>query len=204
MTRPRLAALSLVVAGVVVSLGAGAVSGMNTADYQPLPSTAFTPIPYPSVPLSTPDDAIRITPHPSAPASPISSPVRHAEYLSRPSAKPRVLVRRAARRLPIRPKPIVPTVAQARAYARSFLGAAGFGCLDPLWARESGWNPFARNRVSGAYGIPQALPGDKMAAAGSDWRYDPLTQVRWGLGYIRSVYRTACAALAHSNLYGWY
>ncbi len=67
-------------------------------------------------------------------------------------------------------------------------------CLLDLWNRESGWLYDAENPSSGAYGIPQALPGDKMASAGPDWQTDPTTQIKWGLGYISQVYGTPCAA----------
>jgi hypothetical protein len=79
-----------------------------------------------------------------------------------------------------------------------------FGCLLPLWNTESGWNYAASNPSSGAYGIPQALPGDKMASAGADWMTNPVTQIRWGLGYIQSVYGSPCAAWSHEQAYGWY
>lgn len=79
-----------------------------------------------------------------------------------------------------------------------------FGCLDSLWTRESGWNYQAMNPSSGAYGIPQALPGSKMASAGADWRTNPVTQMRWGLDYIASRYGTPCAAWGHSQNTGWY
>jgi hypothetical protein len=79
-----------------------------------------------------------------------------------------------------------------------------FSCLDSLWNRESGWNPYAQNPSSGAYGIPQALPGAKMASAGPDWQTDAATQIRWGLGYIRSVYGTPCGAWSHEEAVGWY
>lgn len=70
--------------------------------------------------------------------------------------------------------------------------------------RESGWNAFAENAASGAYGIPQALPGSKMASAGADWRTNPATQVRWGLRYIRDSYGSPCGAWQHSEADGWY
>jgi hypothetical protein len=79
-----------------------------------------------------------------------------------------------------------------------------WSCLDTLWTRESGWETYASNGGSGAYGIPQALPASKMASAGPDWRTNPVTQIRWGLSYIRSVYGTPCAALQHSSAYGYY
>ena len=71
-----------------------------------------------------------------------------------------------------------------------------FACLDELWRRESNWRVNAENRSSGAYGIPQALPGDKMASAGADWRTNPATQITWGLGYIANRYETPCGAWA--------
>jgi hypothetical protein len=79
-----------------------------------------------------------------------------------------------------------------------------WGCLDSLWTRESNWNAYAVNRSSGAYGIPQALPDWKMASAGSDWRSNPITQIRWGIGYIAGKYGSPCTALSHSNSYGYY
>ena len=63
-----------------------------------------------------------------------------------------------------------------------------------MWMRESSWRVDARNPSSGAYGIPQAYPASRMAAAGPDWRTNPRTQIRWGLDYIKSRYGTPCAA----------
>jgi hypothetical protein len=79
-----------------------------------------------------------------------------------------------------------------------------FPCLNKLWNRESGWNHKAENKSSGAYGIPQALPGRKMASTGADWRTNPATQIKWGLGYIKGRYGTPCKAWAHSEAEGWY
>ncbi len=86
---------------------------------------------------------------------------------------------------------------------------AGFGinqfpCLDKLWKKESGWNYRAENRGSGAYGIPQALPGRKMASAGADWKTNPATQIKWGLGYIKGRYDTPCGAWSHFQNSGSY
>ncbi len=66
-------------------------------------------------------------------------------------------------------------------------------CLVDLWNSESGWSWSAANPSSGAYGIPQALPGWKMASAGSDWLTNPATQIQWGMGYIKQVYGSPCA-----------
>jgi hypothetical protein len=79
-----------------------------------------------------------------------------------------------------------------------------FSCLSALWAQESGWNVYAENPSSGAYGIPQALPASKMASAGADWQSDAATQISWGLGYIRAAYGSPCAAWDHEEAAGWY
>lgn len=97
----------------------------------------------------------------------------------------------------------------AEAYALSQLpnygwGQDQFGCLVQLWTRESGWSVSADNTSSGAYGIPQALPGSKMASAGPDWQTNPHTQITWGLGYIQGSYGSPCQAWAHETSAGWY
>lgn len=81
---------------------------------------------------------------------------------------------------------------------------AQYDCLVALWNKESRWNVYAHNRSSGAYGIPQALPGSKMASAGADWATNPATQITWGLGYIAARYGDPCGAWAHSQRVGWY
>lgn len=84
-------------------------------------------------------------------------------------------------------------------------GEAGqYSCLYSLWNNESGWRVYAQNPSSGAYGIPQALPGSKMAAYGADWATNAATQIRWGLAYIRGSYGTPCGAWAHELAVGWY
>jgi hypothetical protein len=103
--------------------------------------------------------------------------------------------------------PANPTGAQA--IARDMLAARGwgadqFGCLVSLWDRESGWNVYAQNPSSGAYGIPQALPGSKMSTAGADWQTNAATQIAWGLGYIADRYGSPCGAWSHSESAGWY
>jgi hypothetical protein len=95
------------------------------------------------------------------------------------------------------------TIAKAMLLKFGF-ASSQFSCLDTLWTRESHWRVDAHNRTSGAYGIPQALPGSKMASAGSDWRTNPATQITWGLGYIKARYGSPCGALQHSNSVGWY
>jgi hypothetical protein len=82
--------------------------------------------------------------------------------------------------------------------------ASQFQYLNLLWARESGWNVYAANPYSGAYGIPQAVPGAKMAAAGPNWRTSARTQILWGLGYIKATYGSPLAAWDHELATGWY
>ena len=97
----------------------------------------------------------------------------------------------------------------ARATAQQIMAAQyGWGddqfqCLNSLWNKESGWNYEAYNS-SGATGIPQALPGDKMATVADDWATNATTQITWGLGYISSVYGTPCSAWGHSQSTNWY
>ncbi len=93
--------------------------------------------------------------------------------------------------------------------ARTLLGTFGWGddqfsCLDAVWTQESGWRVDAANPSSGAFGIPQALPGSKMASAGSDWQTNPATQIKWGLGYIKDRYGSPCGAQSFKAGHGWY
>ena len=96
-----------------------------------------------------------------------------------------------------------------RQIAQALLSEFGFGqdqfsCLDSLYSSESGWRINADNPSSSAYGIPQALPGSKMASAGPDWETNPVTQIRWGLGYIQDRYGTPCGAWSFKQGHNWY
>jgi hypothetical protein len=96
-----------------------------------------------------------------------------------------------------------------RTIARAMLSDFGFGddqfsCLDSLYMSESGWNVHADNPSSSAYGIPQALPGSKMASAGPDWETNAATQIKWGLEYIKSSYGTPCGAWSFKQGNNWY
>jgi hypothetical protein len=105
-------------------------------------------------------------------------------------------------------QPVTVATGSPQQIAEGMLGQFGwsgqFSCLDSLWNVESGWNPTAENPNSGAYGIPQALPGSKMASAGPDWQTDAATQILWGLQYIQSTYGSPCAAWSHEEATGWY
>jgi hypothetical protein len=110
---------------------------------------------------------------------------------------------RSTARAPIPPAGSVKDTARRLMASMYGWGDDQFSCLDPLWTKESGWNPYSSN-ASGAYGIPQALPGDKMASSGSDWKTNPATQIKWGLGYIKGRYGTPCAAWSFWQGHHWY
>lgn len=180
-------ALSLVIGVPVMADQTRPIEPVPQAEFTPLPST-FRSQTEGRRPLS------QATPEPTPKPTP------------KPKPKPKPVVKKKRVVVPV-VRGTVGVVAGsriARAYARSRLNAVQYTCLNTLWVRESGWRWNALNRSSGAYGIPQALPGSKMASAGSDWKTNPVTQVKWGLGYIHGRYGTACAALRHSNLRGWY
>ena len=111
------------------------------------------------------------------------------------------------------PAPVVdepaPSPGTAESIAYNMLPSFGwnakteFGCLNNIWTRASGWRTTAEN-ASGAYGIPQALPGSKMASAGPDWQTNATTQIKWGLGYIQGRYGTPCDAWSFWQGNGWY
>lgn len=92
----------------------------------------------------------------------------------------------------------------ARAMLPAYGWSAEFSCLDQLYIGESNWDHTATNPTSGAYGIPQSLPAEKMATAGPDWRTNPATQIEWGLDYIESSYGSPCAANSFKLANGWY
>lgn len=122
-------------------------------------------------------------------------PIRVASHVSAPKPKPTV-------------RTFTTTSSGNRAIGQKLAAAYGWTgqqwvCLNELWTRESNWRSAAHN-PSGATGIPQALPGSKMASAGPDWRTNPATQIRWGLTYIKSNYGTPCGAWGHELASGWY
>jgi hypothetical protein len=123
------------------------------------------------------------------------------------AAEKKAAERRAAQKRASRstPRTIKATpVGVAQRYAASLVPASQFGCLKNLWNRESGWSTTAGNPRSSAYGIPQALPGSKMASMGADWRTNHETQIKWGLKYIKGRYGTPCSAWSAFLNKGWY
>lgn len=169
---------------------------------KPAPRPVVTPVVKPPVtPVTKPvaEPVKPVTPKPVAPkpvvpkpSAPRPAPLPPPKPTPPPAPKPA-------------PKPapttvIVVTPGSAQAIAKSMMGTYGwnttsqFSCLVNLWNGESGWRWNATNPSSGAYGIPQAWPANKMATAGADWRTNPRTQIRWGMGYIKGRYGTPCAA----------
>jgi resuscitation-promoting factor RpfB len=169
---------------------------------KPAPRPVVTPVAKPPVTLVTKpvaEPVKPVTPKPVAPkpvvpkpSAPRPAPLPPPKPTPPPAPKPA-------------PKPapttvIVVTPGSAQAIAKSMMGTYGwnttsqFSCLVNLWNGESGWRWNATNPSSGAYGIPQAWPANKMATAGADWRTNPRTQIRWGMGYIKGRYGTPCAA----------
>lgn len=204
-------ALVLVVVAVLASHGRATASSQSA--YYGLGHGAAIPTSAPAV--------ARPSPLPAAQAVPRA--LRERRRDDRQAARRRAArrARRAAQRAAAAaasPPPSLPAASavpaavvpsgSAQQIAAGMLAAYGWGqdqmsCLIPLWNTESGWSVTAAN-PSGAYGIPQALPGSKMASAGADWMTDAATQIRWGLGYIQSTYGSPCAAEAHEASAGWY
>lgn len=127
-----------------------------------------------------------------------SQPVQNA-----PSASPAPKV---TPKPTVKPKPRhEPSVAEAKAYALARLGPTQYACLADIVKHEDGtWDPYRTNSSSGAYGIPQALPGSKMATAGADWRWNRITQVKWMIGYVNRRYGSACQAWVFWQRVHWY
>lgn len=153
----------------------------------------------------------------SASAAPLEAPKGKAQVFA---AEPSVAVTSVLRdSYTVTKKVVAPANAGAPAFGKPDPGSAQaigyqlvlargwgdseFSCLVALFNKESHWNVYASN-PSGAYGIPQALPGSKMASAGADWATNPATQITWGLNYIAGRYGTPCGAWGHSQTTGWY
>ncbi len=152
-------------------------------------------------------------PPPPPPPAPVVAPPKAAAAKPAPkTTSPKSVSSASAPAAPApapAPAAAAPNPGSAQDIAREMVFARGWGeeqysCLVSLWKKESGWRVNAENPSSGAYGIPQALPGSKMASAGSDWATNPATQIAWGLGYITSRYDTPCGAWASSQSRGWY
>jgi hypothetical protein len=126
-------------------------------------------------------------------------PVVHAAVAKTAPAKKHVVTHTSA---PVQSNPY--SGESAYKIAEGIVPSSQFGCFDWIVSRESGWNVTARNPSSGAYGLGQALPGDKMASAGPDWETNPVTQIDWTLSYMDERYGSPCAAQGFWESHGWY
>lgn len=129
---------------------------------------------------------------------------RKAEAARRERARERA---REAQRAATKDHPATHTAVLSGSWetiVRALTDAGSASCAIEIFTRESGGNPHAENPSSGAYGIPQALPGSKMASAGADWADNPVTQIRWGLDYMTATYGSACGAWAYWQAHGAY
>jgi hypothetical protein len=96
-------------------------------------------------------------------------------------------------------------VQDAQAYALAVLGATEYRCLFGIIQGESRWRPYVWNtKGSGAYGLGQAKPASKMAPYGADYMTNPVTQVKFVIGYTAKKYGSACGAAAFRATHGWY
>jgi hypothetical protein len=186
--------LTLALAGSAVAVAAFASGATGAALAGPAgPSTAPHAAAVPAGPVGATGQAA------ASPASPVDQavPVDPASLVSPAGAARGSVVLLAAARTPRQ-------IAQAMLPRFHWLVRRQFRYLNWLWERESGWNKYAYNPYSGAYGIPQALPGSKMASAGPSWRSNAATQIRWGLRYIKARYGSPRRAWDHSQATGWY
>lgn len=102
------------------------------------------------------------------------------------------------------PSPSSSSTSSPRVYAQAALSVDQYACLDAVVQRESNWDVHATNPSSGAYGLGQALPGSKMASAGSDWENNGVTQVKWTIGYMNERYDSPCGAKSFHDANGYY
>lgn len=174
MRRAAVLLLAAMVTAIIAPRPGQAVAPSNDGDYS---HVTFAPVIV---------DPALVTPPPTMPP--------------RPEPAPHVIV-------VLRPAPPVsrePTVAEAQAWALAQLAVTQYACLVSIVKHEDGtWNP-TRTAPDGAYGIPQALPGSKMATAGADWRTNRITQLRWMIAYVDRRYGSPCAAAAFRDAHGWY
>ncbi|WP_120522684.1 hypothetical protein [Arthrobacter celericrescens] len=163
--------------------------------------------------VSAPEASATATPS-VTPSAAASKPAAKPSTPAKPAAKPAPVTAQAAKVAPAKPavpaKPVaVNDPAGAQAYAASLLSSFGWGpgemdSLRILWTKESDWTTTATNPSSGAYGIVQSLPAEKMATEGADWQTNYKTQIRWGLKYIKERYGSPSAALSFHYANNWY
>ena len=133
--------------------------------------------------------------------SPIESPNKKRFVKSKPKRSKKKVSRSSERE--VSPTGRNQRIGKKLAAARGWDGEQ-WNCLRSLWIKESGWSTSSSNSTGSAWGIPQALPGSKMAKFGSDWRTNPATQIKWGLHYIDNRYGNPCSAWNHFQNHNWY
>jgi hypothetical protein len=133
--------------------------------------------------------------------SPIEKPNKKRFVKSQPKRSKKKVSRSSERE--VSPTGRNQRIGKELAAARGWDGRQ-WNCLRDLWIKESGWSTRSSNASGTAWGIPQALPGSKMAKFGSDWRTNPVTQIKWGLHYIDNRYGTPCKAWGHFQSRNWY
>ncbi len=166
--------------------------------------------PAPAVPAE-PINVVPQAAEPAAPApaaEPAPAPAPEAAPAAEPAPAPAPEPAPAAAPEPA-PAVAVNDPAGAQAYAAGQLGSYGWApdqmqCLQTLWTKESDWTTTATNPSSGAYGIVQSLPAEKMASAGADYLTNYRTQINWGLDYIQERYQSPCGALNFHYANNWY
>jgi hypothetical protein len=176
------AAMSL---SIILSAACTSAEAVTNKTISRIPASEFKDVPLPYFGLDYPDLNIRFRKRTyNIDPKPVKRPTRHL--------KPKRVYR-----------PVI-AVSTAQRYALRVLGPVQYQCVYNLFSRESGWRVSAYNASSGAYGIPQAVPGSKMALFGSDWRTNPITQVRWGIYYVNHRYGSACSAWSFWQYHRWY
>jgi len=171
-----------------IAIPASIVTDPKPPTSESLPSTPLTSfIPTPPLTLNDPGGEIELGTGGAADAHEVA------------------LVSLALRQLTLAKSPEGAKVVAAQINAQTYKWSTKeLSCLNSLWNRESQWNFKAHNSRSGATGIAQALPAEKMSVVSADWRTNPVTQIKWGLLYIKLRYGTPCKALTHSHWTGNY
>jgi type IV secretory pathway VirB10-like protein len=188
------------------------VAPAPTAD----PASTADPVPATPAPAADEPQPVAVAPQaPTAPATPRASKTRTAKAASAESASTKArgkTIRKARTLAPSRHRSPhkFATVSYNKWYAKNYMqykykwGKGQRKSLIKLWQHESGWNQHAHNGSSGAHGIPQALPGNKMGSHGKNWAGNPETQIKWGLSYIKSRYGSPNKAWRAWQHKGWY
>ena len=190
-------AATVVVAALAVILGVSWSAAGEQQSVEPQVSTRV------EMPADTPDGAVDKTAAGHARREQLAEQQRQrAAKAAREARQQRERAARSASRTVSYGDPH--RIAASMMSERYGWGTGEYSCLSSLWGHESGWDVHAENPTSGAYGIPQALPGSKMSSYGSDWQDNPVTQIQWGLSYIDQSYGTPCGALSAWQSKGWY